>query len=459
MTTKLDLTAANLRTFVAPEGVEVVWDTKLSGFGLRTRGRRSPSSWSWIVKYNHVADRKSVKVTLGRYAALAPAQARVVAAEHLNAGKVTGADLRDKLRDERKRRLDAREAADAADQAVALALRRAEEAEAARPDFVRLWDRYWELEGSRKKAASSYLQLWNNHLRPYLGAMKVGDLTQEKVEDFKIQRAATPGAANRAIALMSILLSKAVAWGWRKGCSPEHPIKGGNVSRYAENQLDFYFTEEQLGRILQAADGYTEGARGKYVRGDGVGLVIRMLALTGARASEVMKAHWGQFELLEGKRLLWTVESTNTKQGRPIARCLDAELTKRLLEWRPVSLALTANPDVAKRIAPIWVFPQAANPDQPVRRIENAWRKIKLVAEVERGRIHDLRHTVATLMLRRSKSLATVQQQLGHATPLTTNRYAHAMPIGAIENGDLLAEIAVSADLAARDARARRLAS
>jgi integrase len=456
MTTRLDLTATNLKAFVAPEGVEVVWDTKLSGFGLRTRGRRSPSSWSWIVKYNHVADRKSVKVTLGRYAALAPTQARVMAAEHLNAGKVIGADLRDKLRDERKRRSAAKEAAEAADQAVALALRQAEQAEAARPDFARLWDRYWELEGSRKKAANSYLQLWNNHLRPYLGAMKVGDLTPEKVEDFKIQRAATPGAANRAIALMSILLTKAVAWGWRKGCSPEHPIKGGNVSRYAENQVDFYFTEEQLGRILQAADDYAKGARGKYVRGDGVGLAIRMLALTGARASEVLKAHWGQFELLEGGRLLWTVESTNTKQGRPIARSLDAALTKRLLDWKPLSLALAASRDTSKPTALRWVFPQAEDPDQPVRRIENAWRKIKLAAEVERGRIHDLRHTVATLMLRRSKSLAVVQQQLGHATPLTTNRYAHTMPLGVVENGDLLGDIAARAVEASRAASIRR---
>lgn len=452
MATKLDLTAPNLKAFVPPEGVEVIWDARLPGFGLRTRGRTVTSSWSWIVKYNHIADRTSVKTTLGRYAALTPAQARAMATDHLNAAKVVGADFRDKLRDERQRRSAVKQAAEAAEEAVRLA----QEAEAARPDFQRLWDRYWEVEGCMKKSAKGYLHLWNYHLRAHFACIKVGDLTPEMVEDFKIAKVKTPGSANRAIAILSILLSKAVAWGWRRGCSPEHPIKGGAVSRYAERQIDFYFSEEQLGRILQAADDYAGGARGNYVRGDGVGLVIRMLALTGARAGEVLKAHWGQFEPLDGGRLLWTVESTNTKQGRAIARVLDPAMSKRLLVWKPASLALTANCGAAK---PRWVFPQAANPDQPVLRIENAWRKIKRAAEIDRGRIHDLRHTVATLMLRRCKSLSSVQQQLGHATPLTTNRYAHVMPMGAVENGDLLGEIAASADLAARSARVSRMAN
>jgi len=97
---------------------------------------------SWSVRQSMA--RRDFRVGAGAGATLAAARARVMAADHLNTGKGVGADLRDQLRDERKRRSAAREAAEAADQAIALALRQAEQAEAARPDFGRLWDRYWE---------------------------------------------------------------------------------------------------------------------------------------------------------------------------------------------------------------------------------------------------------------------------------------------------------------------------
>lgn len=57
---------------------------------------------------------------------------------------------------------------------------------------------------------------------------------------------------------------------------------------------------------------------------------------------------------------------------------------------------------------------------------------------VRRGRVHDLRHTAATLTLRATRSLVAVQAQLGHATPLTTRRYAHLMREQMIETGSIL---------------------
>jgi integrase len=234
------------------------------------------------------------------------------------------------------------------------------------------------------------------------------------------------------------------------------------VRRYDERKVEFYFEAEELGRILEAADKYVEGSRGKYVRGGGVGLAIRMLATTGARASEVLKSHWGQFTELPDGRLGWTVESTNTKIGRAIPRALDADLSKRLLEWKPLSLSISAKPSVVRLGGPRWVFPQTANPQLPVYRIEKAWRSIKTSAGITRkealaGRIHDLRHTAATLMLRGGASLTAVQHQLGHATPITTNRYVHIMPAGMVESGDLLGAISAKAAEAARSKRSAEL--
>lgn len=60
--------------------------------------------------------------------------------------------------------------------------------------------------------------------------------------------------------------------------------------------------------------------------------------------------------------------------------------------------------------------------------LKTAWDVIKEKAKLRRtDRIHDLRHTVATMLLRKGIPLASVGDYLGHTTPLTTRRYAHVM--------------------------------
>jgi integrase len=444
----VDLTTAGLKDFAPVQGVEVAWDRTLKGFGLRTRGKADPASWSWVFKYLHKTNRKSVKVTLGRFLTVPPDKARKRAVEHADAAKVLGADLRDKDREAR----DAAKAEEAEDK------RRAAE-ETARPTVDLLWTRYWDAEGKFKKAANGYGALWTNHLKPAFGTLKVRDVTPEAVEEFKAARVATPGACNRALSVLSAMMTKAVAWGWRKGCAPEHPVKGGVIRRYDEKKVEFTFTVEELGALLQAADGYASNKHdGERSGGEAIGLVFRMLATTGARASEVLRAHWGQFAKQPDGRLLWTVEATNTKQGRAITRSLDADLSRRVLEWQPVSLALTKQKKVLELGGPRWVFPNARDPSRPVPRVENAWQKIKTDAglsraEAKAARIHDLRHTVASHILQNNGGdLSAVKEQLGHATILTTQRYAHVMPQGVARTGDLMGAIAAKA-LAAAERR------
>jgi len=441
----LHLTSSALKGFEAVPGVEYAWDTHLAGFGIRTRGKVDPKGWSWVIKYRHRGERKPVQVTLGKYRALTPEEARKAAKRYSEAACVPGADLWDAGKADR----EARSAAKVAAQEAAAA-------EAARPTVQQLWDRYWTAEGQHKKAARSYKQLWNAHLLPSFGAGKVADLTREMIEDFKAARSETPGACNRALALLSVMLSRAVLYGWRKGCSPENPVKG--VARYPENQIDFHFTAEELGRILEAAESHTSrtmvrdvvtrGAPPVKDRSEAPGLAIMMLIHTGARVGEVMGAHWGQFSELPDGRLLWVVESSNTKSGKPVTRALNSVLSKRLKEWQPKALAMMAEGKVVELGAPKWVFPQEGQPERHTVRLTKAWAEICAVAGVK-GRVHDLRHSVATHMRRRGKSLPDIQQQLGHATIHTTMRYAHHMPEGVIENGDLVGEIARDARVAA----------
>ena len=424
MPAKADLSIRGIRA-IDPLAAETTWDTKIQGFGLRTRRDSDTAKWRWVLAYRE-GGRGSAQVKLSeKFSTMTPDEARKWA-EKEKGRKGTALGQR----------------------AIATEVQRVRTAERLSPNMQRLWEEYWESEGHLKKAADTYKQLWRDHLAPTFATMKVRDVEPQTVEGFKVRKSKTPGACNRSLSLLSRLFSLSVRWGYRKGCAPEHPVKG--IVRYPEMQSEFFFTREELERILVAADMDCDPTANEAAKLTGHatnrsgGLIIRLLALTGARMGEATKAHWGQFEFLSGEDgggALWTVESTNTKIGRPITRYLDTDMARRLLEWKPVAVSLqTAGTVVTLRptIQTWWAFPQMTDPTKPMLQLHHVWDRVLKRAGVRQGRIHDLRHTAATLTLRATKSLTAVQAQLGHATPLTTRRYAHLMREQMIETGSIL---------------------
>jgi integrase len=411
---KADLTTTGVRA-IDPACTETVWDNKIAGFGLRTRHNSDPDRWRWVFTYRE-GGRGGTQVKLSKpFAEMTPDQARKWAErERGRKGTIEG---------ERHRRLQA-------------AANRTKDRQT--PTMKRLWDEYWDADGSMKKASRCYRQLWRDYLSPAFASTKVPDLTPAMVERFKVSRKATPGACNRALALLSKMLSLAVLWGYRQGCAPEHPVKG--ITRYPENKSDFYYTIEELGRILTAAD-EDENKAG--------GLALRMLATTSARAGEVVCAHWDQIEFWsekDGGGAWWTVESTNTKIGRPVTRYLDADLASRLKAWKRIATGLQTSATVVRLgQKQSWLFPQQPDPSKPMLRLQHVWERVWKRAGVRKGRIHDLRHTGATHLVIATGSLEAAMIQCGHATPLTTRRYAHVIPEVRKLNGMALAGIVAGA--------------
>lgn len=57
--------------------------------------------------------------------------------------------------------------------------------------------------------------------------------------------------------------------------------------------------------------------------------------------------------------------------------------------------------------------------------LEKAWRRIRSRAELEDVRLHDLRHSFASVAAGMGESLLLIGSLLGHADAATTSRYAH----------------------------------
>ena len=89
---------------------------------------------------------------------------------------------------------------------------------------------------------------------------------------------------------------------------------------------------------------------------------------------------------------------------------------------------------------PEWVFPNQAG-----RLLDaNLWRrrvfrKALDKAELRQIRIHDLRHTYASLLLQAGESMAYIRDQLGHhSIKVTVDIYGHLVPGGNKEAVDRL---------------------
>jgi integrase len=81
---------------------------------------------------------------------------------------------------------------------------------------------------------------------------------------------------------------------------------------------------------------------------------------------------------------------------------------------------------------PAWLFAnevgKALDPDNFRNRI---WPKLLAKAGLRKVRIHDLRHTFASLLIANGESLAYVKDQMGHSSiRVTVDTYGHLVPGG-----------------------------
>src|SRR5205823_8657066 len=149
---------------------------------------------------------------------------------------------------------------------------------------------------------------------------------------------------------------------------------------------------------------------------------IRLLLLTGARRGEVLGASWDQFELKEG---VWTKPSSHTKQKREHRVPLSAPVRQLLAEMKE---AADRRADGGNRKPPPFLFPAgpgARKGHGHLAEIKGPWRAIRKLAGLSGVRVHDLRHSYASILASAGLSLPVIGALLGHTQPGTTARYAH----------------------------------
>jgi integrase len=163
-------------------------------------------------------------------------------------------------------------------------------------------------------------------------------------------------------------------------------------------------------------------------------LAVRVLFQTGMREGELLGLQWQdidwQHNLVDLRRTVavrggrWIINTPKSGKLRTVD--LPASVTTALRELQSIRQAEAA---VAGRDASPWVFPSATDPEKPLNDAwlrDRVWRPLLVKAEVRHIRVHDARHSYASLMLRRGVPIPYVSRQLGHSSiQVTVDLYGH----------------------------------
>lgn len=360
-----------------------VWDTQVMGFGLRVR---ASGHKSYVLQYRH--EGRARRYAIGLHGSPWTAETARAEATRLLGSVVSEIDVQ----------------AEKVEKRVELTV-------------AELCDLYVEVGLATKKdssveAARSHIE---NHVKPILGARRAASITRADVERLLLDVAAGftaktartrrkrglsrvrggKGAANSVVRT----LSAALGFGVARGVRLDNPAVG--VPRFQERKIQRFLSSAELARLgeaLTAAEAI--GVESPYAIA-----AIRLLSLTGCRRNEIL-----------------TLKRAYIDYAHKCLRLPDSKTGAKVVHVGVAALVLLKTiPEVPGNP---YVLP-GRNGEGRLVGLQPAWERIRKATGLEDVRLHDLRHSFASVGASGGDSLLVIGALLGHRSAKTTERYAH----------------------------------
>jgi integrase len=368
-----------------------IWDGELKGFAVKItkRGARS-----YLIQYRlHGRNGRTRRVNLGKHGTITTDQARK-AAKRLLGEVASGLDPAETIA-EQKRDITV----NALCEIYLIALNKGE---------------ILNRSGEPKKPSTIATDKGRivRHIKPLLGRKRLKSIDQNDIKLFMRDVAAGKtaadiktrkqgraivkggkGTATRTVGLLSGVFSFAVEHGYRK----DNPVHGVKRFPDAKNKRFLSTVEmEALGDTLNEA--LQQGDNPKAIA------IIRLLCFTGCRKGEIESLKWSDINF-ERKSLQLSSTKTGYKE----------------IQIGPPAIELLST--LPRQEQSEYVFP--GDSGGYYVGLPKVWERIRLNANLQDVRLHDLRHSFASVGAGAGISLPIIGKMLGHSQAETTQRYAH----------------------------------
>ena len=257
---------------------------------------------------------------------------------------------------------------------------------------------YYFPSKTAKRSLNKDEQLYRIKLKEAFGHLPIGSITRQQVHAFQLQLTKTELAVstqNHYLRLLRHSLNIALDLELI-GRNPAGRLKLPPEHNIVEN----YLSEAQVKRLISVLDTYENPV---------VAGIVRLLLATGARRGEALKAKWSDIKM---DKRLWVIPAEHSK-SKKVGSIPLSDSALKALENLP-RYTHTEN---------VYINPFT---QRPYIDIKKGWAEIKRRADLPaKTRLHDLRHTFASLLINRGRSLYEVQRILRHSDPKVTTRYSH----------------------------------
>ena len=283
-------------------------------------------------------------------------------------------------------------------------------------DITQLCDRYLEegLFAAKPSSIKSARCNIENHIKPLIGNHRAATLDRAEIEAMMRDIAAGKtarqikqgprrlshvrggkGAANSAL----VTLSAALGFGIIRHVRSDNPALG--IRKFPGRKMQRFLSPAELARLGQVLAAATAlGVESPFALA-----AIRLLMLTGCRKNEILTLRRGQID-----RYHRCLRLPDSKTGARIVHVGAAAM--RVIEGLP---EIVRNP---------YLLPGKADGTH-VTDLQSVWERIRTAAALDDVRLHDLRHSFASVGAASGDSMLIIGALLGHSSPKTTARYTH----------------------------------
>jgi integrase len=258
--------------------------------------------------------------------------------------------------------------------------------------------------------------------------MRLSEIERHEIQQFITElreEGLAPATCDRYLQMIRYSLRCAVDWGYlEKNPASKIPLFA------VDNRVENYLSDDEMACLMKVLQDPNENRV--------VCSLILFLLSTGARLMEAQLAEWGHIDL---ENRVWRIPATNSKSKRT-----------RSVPLSDISIqALKESHNDHK-----YVFVSPRGNGKPYSNIHKSWYRIRNRAGLKHLRIHDLRHSFASILINKGQSIYTIKNLLGHSTIIMTERYSH-LSSKSLQNGSDAAGAAIQAamDKAASDDRQR----
>ena len=234
-------------------------------------------------------------------------------------------------------------------------------------------------------------------IKPRLGNKFLSEIRSKDIVKIHSAMADKPVKANRLLALLSKMFNLAEEWEYRDANT--NPTQ--HIRKYKETPRERFLTQDEMTTLERTLS----DAEDNYLVSPSVIHALRVLLMTGARLQEVLTMKWEYVDFENGK-----IHLPDSKSGKKTIW-----LSDRAKDYIDAIPHKRGNP---------YVFPGQRKGSRLIN-IQKPWRKLRAIAGLDNVRIHDLRHTYASLAVSQNLSLPIVGKLLGHKSTKSTERYAH----------------------------------